>query len=58
MSIPECKMTKSWTDCGYEYDCEYDCDVDCGDCICVTSLHDDLTGLDPRTGNNFNEDQL
>ena len=26
----------------------------CDDCICVTSMHDDYSGIDPRTNDRFN----
>lgn len=45
--VPPCAGYKSWTDCGYEYDCEYGGEVDCDDCICGVG------SLDPRTGNKF-----
>ena len=29
---PKCKGYKSWTSCGYEYDCGYETDLICEDC--------------------------
>jgi hypothetical protein len=35
MKTLECAGYKTWTDCGYEYDCEYKTDVGCIDCVCT-----------------------
>ncbi len=53
--IPECKGYSSWTDCGIEYDCEYQTEVLCDECICTTALHNDFSGIDPRTGEKYKE---
>jgi len=29
-----CGENKSWTDCGYEYDCDYGFDESCENCVC------------------------
>jgi hypothetical protein len=29
---PKCKGYKTWTDCGYEYDCEYGSILSCEEC--------------------------
>ena len=56
MAIPKCEGYKFWTACGYEYDCEHEFADCCDNCICVTSQHNDYTGVDPRTGKVFNKD--
>jgi hypothetical protein len=35
MKQDKCAGYKSWTDCGWEYDCNYEFagDIDCGNCI-------------------------
>ena len=53
---PPCEGYKTWTDCGWEYDCGYGFGEDCDNCICVTSQHGDYTGIDPTTGNVFKQD--
>ena len=53
---PPCEGYKTWTDCGWEYDCGYGFGEDCDNCICVTSQHGDYTGIDPTTGNVFKKD--
>lgn len=54
MDIPKCGGYKVWTASGYDYDCDYDCDIICEDCICVTSQHGDMTGIDPTTCKPYN----
>ena len=43
----KCREYKTWTDCGYEYDCEYQAEFPCEDCI--------LTGgsMSPISGKKF-----
>ena len=34
-----CGGYKTWTDCGYEYDCEYETDFPCDDCVFVVGYN-------------------
>ena len=39
----KCEGYKSWTDCGYEYDCRYEPEHSCEDCICCNGKYDPRT---------------
>lgn len=52
MNLPKCSGHKSWTDCGYEYECEAIHGQDCENCLCT---YKSLGGLwNPETGKRVN----
>lgn len=52
MKLPKCSGYKSWTDCGYEYDCEALHGQECENCLCNYKA---LWGLwNPETGRRAN----
>jgi hypothetical protein len=52
MKLPKCSAHKSWTDCGYEYECEAIHGQDCESCLCT---YKSLGGLwNPETGKKVN----
>lgn len=52
--LPKCSSYKSWTDCGYEYDCEAHENIEsCTECLCK---YKNTCGLiNPETGKKINK---
>ena len=48
MKILPCAGSKSWTECGYEYDCEYGGECGCSDCVCSGGQFDPRYPLDKQ----------
>ena len=40
----KCGGYKTWTDCGYEYDCEYGAEFPCEDCILTGGIMSPISG--------------
>ena len=50
-----CEGYRTWTDCGYEYDCGYGTDIECCDCVCTGGNYDPKYNYDkqPRKLSKF-----